>query len=565
MKNGKPGGDDDRQSPVSGFPDGQSVSAKQSERVDYIVIGAGSAGAVIASRLSEDDDVRVCLIEAGGPARHPYIRMPIAFMKIHRAPAFSWKFESEPEPGLHNRTITMWRGRAIGGSSSVNGMIYTRGHFLDFDYWQQQGLDGWGYSAILPYFKRLERSWRGVNEHHGGDGPIAVSVVDVPIMLYDALAAAAVSAGHRVSDDLFATDVEGIGRLELTVGDGERSGTARGYLNAASNRPNLRIETYVLTTRIIFSNKRAVGVEYVKGGETRRVFCDREVVLSGGTLNSPQVLMLSGIGPADQLRALGIAPLLDLPGVGENLQEHPLVGIHWRTKHRDTYLKYLRWDRAAIAMAQWLLFKSGPFVQIGSHAMIYARTRPELSRPDMQFVASAIGLDADLWFPGITAPPVHRFSCMVGHQHPASRGWVKLRSVDPRDRPRVFYNVFGDRSDLDAMVRGVEMARDIYAREPQRKWIEREISPGDDVRGDRALRAFLRANVDVAQHPVGTCRMGTDNLAVVDDRLRVHGIEGLRVADASVMPDEVGGNTNIATIMIGEKAADMMRGRQIVP
>jgi choline dehydrogenase-like flavoprotein len=540
------------------------ISVKQHGRVDYIVIGAGSAGAVIASRLSETENVRVCLIEAGGPARHPYARMPIAFMRIHRAPAYSWKFESEPEPGLKNRTITMWRGRALGGSSSVNGMIYTRGHYLDFDYWQQQGLDGWGYAEVLPYFKKLERSWRGANEFHGADGPIDVSVVDVPIMLYDTLAQAAAKAGHPISDDLFATQVEGIGRLELTIGDGERSGTARGYLNAVLDRRNLLIETRALTTRIMFSNKRAVGVEYVKNGETRRVFCDREVILSGGTLNSPQILMLSGIGPADQLRAFGIAPIADLPGVGANLQEHPLVGLHWRTNRRDTYLKYLRWDRAAIAMAQWLVFKSGPFVQIGSHAMIYARTRPELARPDMQFVASAIGLDADLWFPGITAPPVHRFSCMVGHQHPDSRGWVKLRSVDPRDRPRIFYNIFGKQSDLDAMVRGIEMAREIYAQDPQRQWIEREIEPGDHVTGQVALREFLRTNVGVAQHPIGTCRMGIDNLAVVDAQLRVHGIEGLRVADASVIPDEVGGNTNITTIMIGEKAADLIRGRQLM-
>lgn len=540
-----------------------AISGRQRNSADYIVVGAGSSGAVVASRLSEDPSVRVTLIEAGGPARHPYARMPIAFMKVHRAPRFSWKYESEPEPGLNGRRITMWRGRALGGSSSVNGMIYTRGHFRDFDDWQEQGLEGWGYAGVLPYFKRLERSWRGENEYHGGEGPIAVSVVDAPIMLYEALAAAAANAGHRISDDLFATDVEGIGRLELTIGNGERSGTARGYLDEAALRPNLRIETHALTTGVIVENNRAIGIEYMQDGKTHRVFCDREVVLSGGALNSPQLLMLSGIGPADQLHKLGITPTVDLPGVGENLQEHPLVGMHWRTVHSDTYLKYLRWDRAAFAVLQWLLFKQGPFVQIGSHAMIYARTRPELQRPDMQLVASAIGLDADLWFPGVTAPPVHRFSCMVGHQHPDSRGWVKLRSADPRERPRIFYNIFGEQSDLDAMVRGIEMAREIYAQPPQSKWIEREISPGEEVIGPVALREFLRANVDVAQHPVGTCRMGVDELAVVDAELKVRGVEGLRVVDASVMPSEIGGNTNVAAIMIGEKAADMIRGRRV--
>jgi choline dehydrogenase len=529
------------------------------------VVGAGSAGAVIAARLTEDPAVSVLLLDSGGSPRHLGLKMPIAFLKIGRKPQFSWTYESEPESALGGRRITVWRGRVLGGSSSINGMIYTRGHFGDYDGWRQQGLEGWGYEEVLPYFRRLEDSWRGTTVYHATGGPIRVSRVELPIAAYDVFERSAAEAGHPRSNDPYGEDPVGVSRLELTVGGGERWSTLRGYLEPARRRPNLTIRTHALVTRVIIRRSRAVGVEYRWQNKTRQAFAARETILSAGALESPKLLMLSGVGPAAHLRAIGITPILDRGAVGANLQEHPIVPVVWGARGRDTFLKYLRWDRAGLAALQWLLLRNGPFASNACYASVYAQSERGVAQPDIQIVATAIGLDASTWFPALTPPPVHRYVAICGILHPRSRGSVRLRTSDPSARPAIQYNLLQDVSDLGGMVRAVRIARDIYARPPLQGLIKAELSPGSQAQSDQALEQCIRMQVGVGQHPVGTCRMGSDEDSVVDASLRVRGIESLRVADASIMPTLVGGNTNVPVIMIGEKAADLLRGKSLPP
>lgn len=532
---------------------------------DYVVVGAGSAGAVIAARLTEDPEVSVLLLDAGGAARHLGLRMPIAFLKVGSKRQFSWTYDSEPEPALGGRRITVWRGRVLGGSSSINGMIYTRGHFADYDSWREQGLEGWGYEDVLPYFRRLEDSWRGTSAYHGTGGPIRVSRVDLPIAAYETFERSAAEVGHPRSRDPYGEEPVGVSPLELTVGGGERWSTARGYLEPARTRANLTIRTHARVTRVIIRHSRAIGVEYRWRNETRNAFANRETILSAGAIESPKLLMLSGVGPAERLRALGIAPVLDRSAVGENLQEHPIVPVVWRARGRNTFLKYLRWDRAALAALQWLLLRNGPFASNACYASVYARSHREVRQPDIQVVATAIGLDASTWFPALTRPPVHRYVAICGILHPRSRGWLRLRSADPSDPPTIQYNLLEDAADRRGMVAAVRIARDIYARAPLQALLGPELSPGSSVESGQALQEFIQRQVGLGQHPIGTCRMGADEDSVVDASLRVRGIESLRVADASIMPTIVGGNTNIPVIMIGEKAADLLRGRSLPP
>jgi len=526
---------------------------------DYIVIGSGSAGAVIASRLSEDPAVSVLLLEAGGRDRHPFQLMPLAFIKVAKSRFGTWRFETEPEPGLDGRKLEIKRGRTLGGSSSINAMIAIRGNRTDYDLWRQQGLDGWSYDDVLPYFRKLENSWRGASDFHGTGGPIQASPTIYPEMLFEAHKAAAIAAGYGFNDDPNGVAQEGLARMEQTTGSGVRSSSARAYLHSVLSRGNLTVETGALTTRVLIEKGRAVGVEYAQDGRLVRARAEREVIVCGGSYNSPQILMLSGIGPADHLKSVGITPLHDLPGVGQNLGEHPNILNIYKARGKVGFTRFLRLDRAAAQVMRWYADHGGPFATNGAAANLFLRTRDGLDRPDVQCIAMTLSNSAELWFPGATAAPNYCFSIRVGALHPLSRGWVKLRSANPADHPRILFNMFAEKSDLDTMVRGVRACRELYAQKPLADMIECELAPGDAKQSDDDIAAFIRANAGHRSHPVGTCRMGIDDMAVVDAQLRVRGIEGLRVADASIMPELPSGNTNLPTIMIGEKTADMIK------
>jgi choline dehydrogenase len=534
--------------------------------VDYVVVGGGSAGCVLASRLSEEATTSVLLLEAGGNDDHPSISMPLAFLSAMTNPRFAWGFMSEPESALGGRPLWVPRGRILGGCSSINGMFYMRGHPGDFDEWRDLGCDGWGYADVLPYFRRSEKSWRGASFYHGNDGPLHVVPIDTAKLLHEPIMEAAKRAGYPVSEDINAENAEGFARGEATIDPrGRRASTARAYLAPARNRRNLSIELNALTTRVILEHGRAVGVEYVKDGKKIVVRAEREVILCGGAYNSPQLLLLSGIGPAQELQQHGITTRVDLPGVGLNLSEHPAVMIEFAATRPVTFLNELRMDRALWSAARWALFGSGPFATQINSANGIVRTDRSLDRPDVQYMCNPVRMDANLWWPLFSGKQQHLFSVGVVALHPRSRGRVSLRSADPAAPPRIFINTLTDSADLATLRRGIREARRIYRTPPQGDLTGAEVSPGGDIASDADLDEFIRKTTQLCQHPVGTCSMGKGPRAVVDSQARVHGVEGLRVVDASIMPTVPGGNTNAAVIMAAEKVADLIRGHQLAP
>ena len=533
---------------------------------DFIIVGAGAAGCVLANRLTEDPQTRVLLVEAGGSDDRFLIRMPLGMMRAFRDPSLTWGFMSEPEPHLGGRVLPVTRGRVLGGSTSINGMFFMRGHSRDFDGWQALGCDGWSYAHVLPYFKKLESSWRGAVPYHGGAGPLPIAPNATTKLLHEPLMATAAAAGYWTSDDINGRLEEGFARTEITVdARGRRASAARAYLRPVRHRPNLEVMQGALTTRVLVERGRAVGIELRRGAETRQVYADREVLLCGGTYNSPQLLMLSGFGPADDLQRAGIRVRAGLPGVGANLSEHFRVGLQFATREPVSFLRELRADRVAISLLRWMLFGTGAFAAQVSSCNVVIRTEPTLLQPDIQLMCNPVRMDARVWWPWISPRQAHLLTTDAVLLHPRSRGRVSLRSADPAGKPRIRFNALAEPEDLATLRRGLRAARRIYASAPQAELVDREVFPGPEVASDAELDAFIRANAGLTQHPVGTCSMAPGEGRVVDAELRVQGVDGLRVVDASIMPTVPGGNTYGAVLMIAERAADLIRGRVLPP
>lgn len=532
---------------------------------DYIVVGSGSAGAAVAARLSEDASIAVLLLEAGPGDRHPFQLMPLAFLKIASGRLGTWQYKSEPEPELYGRQLDIPRGRTLGGTSSINAMIAMRGHRRDYDRWSALGAKGWSYAEVLPYFKKMESSWRGESPFHGGNGPVNISRVAGPDLLWEPLLASALAAGFPFCDDPNGAEQDGVSQMEATVGNGMRSSSSRAYLYPAMGRANLTIETGALVGRIVIARGRASGVEFRQRGQIKTALAAREVILCGGAYNSPQLLMLSGIGPADELRAIGVDPILDLPGVGRNLSDHPNIMNEYELLYEAGLTRYVRLDRAALSVGRWLINRSGPFAYTGSTANVFARSTAGLDQPDVQMTFLPISNNAALWAPGFQKRPASMVAVRNGYLQPQSRGWVRLRSTNPGDAPRILMNMFAEPGDLAVMVRAIELSRSVCSQAPLRDMIRHEALPGPGIRSKAEVMEHIRRNAGHRSHPVGTCRMGIDADAVVDPQLRVRGLEGLRVADASVMPDIPSGNTNLPSTMVGERAADLILGRALPP
>jgi choline dehydrogenase len=522
---------------------------------DFIVIGAGSAGCAAAARLSEDPVTRVLLLEAGGEDRNRWIHIPLGFGKTFADPSVNWCYETEPDPGAGDRRVFWPRGKVLGGSSSINGMVYIRGQAEDFDHWRQLGNTGWSFDDVLPFFRRAEHQMRGADRFHGTGGPLCVSdVAQHPIC--EAFIAATTGLGFPRNDDFNGASQDGVGYHQTTTRNGKRCSTAVGYLRPAMQRANLDVVTGALTEKILFEGRRAVGVTFRRDGRLCTVRAAREVILCGGAVNSPQLLMLSGIGPQEHVAGFGIPVVHHLPGVGQSLQDHYSAAIKLRCKLpitvNDVMLSNTRKLKAGL---EYYLFHRGPLSMISSPAALFARTRPELASPDIKCSISPFSAERP-------QDGLHRFSgfTMIAYQlRPESRGEIKLKSPDPFDAPAVYPNYLATATDQRTIVAGLKLCRQVLATPNMHSFIEAEFQPGSAVESDEELLDYARRRGGTVYHPTSTCKMGNDPMAVVDPELRVRGVDGLRVADASIMPTVVSGNTNAAAIMIGEKAAAMVR------
>jgi choline dehydrogenase len=524
---------------------------------DFIVTGAGSAGCAVAGRLSESGRWRVLLLEAGGRDLNPWIHIPLGYTKTFANPRYNWMFESEPEKELNNRTLYQPRGKVLGGTSSINGMVYMRGTSSDYDGWRQRGCEGWDWDSVLPFFKKAEDQERGADEFHGVGGPLHVSN-PVRSPLGDAMVAASIQAGIPANDDFNGARQEGVGYYQTTTTRRRRWSSARAYLGPARGRQNLTVVTNAHATRILFESGRAVAVEYVTPGGRRTARAQGEIIVSGGVYGSPQLLQLSGLGPGELLNQFGIGVVRDMPGVGKNLHDHFNTYLVWRCPQRITVNDMAMSSALKVkALAQYLTSRSGHLSNAGIYAGALVRTDPRLEEPDLQINMS--GWSAmERARTGLKPHPFSAFTFSPVHLRPEGRGWVRIKSPDPLAPPAIQFNFLSSDYDFQALIYGARLSRKIAAQPALKPYVGEEVVPGPEVQTDDHMIEEIRVRGVSNLHPVGTCRMGREIDAVVDPRLRVHGVERLRVADASIMPQVPGGNTNAPSIMIGEKCAAMV-------
>jgi choline dehydrogenase len=530
---------------------------------DYVIVGAGSAGCVLADRLTEDGRYSVLVLENGGSDRSMFIQMPTALSIPMNMPKYNWFYHTEPEPHLGGRKLHTPRGKVLGGSSSINGLVYVRGNPHDFDRWQEEGAHGWSYRDVLPYFRRAEKRSAGGDDYRGGSGKLCTTNGTMQNPLNPVWIEAGRQAGYPVSADMNGFQQEGFGRMDMTVRDGRRCSAANAYLRPAMRRSNLAVRTLALVTRVLFEERRAVGVSYKRGGQDTTVRARREVIISAGAINSPQLLKLSGVGPPAELAALGIPLVHALPGVGENLQDH--VEFYFQVASREpvTLYKHMNPFRRALIGARWLLTHDGLGATNHFEAGGFIRSRAGIRYPDIQyhFLPMAVSYD------GSSLAREHGFQAHVGPMRSKSKGWVRLASANPADKPRILFNYLSQADDWIEMRACVRLTREVFAQQAFDRYRGREIQPGTQVVTDEQIDAFIREKVESAYHPSCSCKMGDENdsMAVVDPQTEVRGLEGLRVVDSSIMPSITTGNLNAPTIMLAEKAADHILGKTMLP
>jgi len=539
------------------------VSSPGAQGFDYVIVGAGTAGCVLAARLSEDADRTVCLIEAGGRAGNVFASIPGTVGIALSVDALNWRFQSMPQPHLDNRRIPVPRGRGLGGSGIINGMVYVRGHPSDYDGWAAAGATGWSFREVLPYFTKSEANENfPASVFHGRDGPLNLRRITHPNALNFAFIEGAKSVGVPARSDFNSDDTEGVGIRQVQIRAGRRESTATAFLRPAMRRPNLTIITDARALRVVLDHRQAAGVEIRTPVGTRFVRAHREVVLSAGAIQSPQILMLSGIGDGEHLRANGIVVQHHLPGVGRNLHDHLACPVHMAMTNSVSYgISWRAMPRNVVHLGQYLLSRTGPLANNVFESVAFLKSQPGLQKPDVQLVFQP----ARKLKPGFPFPLGHGFAASPVALYPQSRGRLTLASADPTAAPLIDANLLGVPGDVDPLVRAIRLIRRIFAAPSFERFHAAEAAPGAAVQSDEDIIAYIRANAYTVHHPVSTCRMGTDADAVVDPELRVKGVDRLRVADASVFPSVIGGNTNAAVIMVGEKAADLIRGRPPLP
>ena len=534
------------------------MQARTESAFDYIVVGAGSAGCVLANRLSENPDNSVLLLEAGNPDSNPWIHVPVGYFKTMHNPKFDWCYKTDPDPGIDNRSLQWPRGKVLGGSSSINGLLYVRGQHQDYDRWAELGNRGWNFDSVLPYFKKSEDQSRGENKYHGTGGPLKVSDLRLRRSIADHFIAGASECQIPLNDDYNGAQQEGIGYFQQTAHNGFRCSSAKAFLKPARKRSNLTIITNAQTHRVLVKDRQAFGIEYEHNGVINKALAGREVVLSAGAIGSPQILQCSGIGEGAHLQSLGIEVLHDLHGVGKNLQDHLQIRAVYKTSEQtlnDELNSVLKRIKVGI---QYGLFRTGPLTLAASQVTIFTRSSPDVERPDIQFHMQPLSADK----PGEGVHDFSAFTASVCQLRPQSRGEIKILSSDPKQYPSIQPNYLSTDLDLKTAVNGLKVARKITSAPSMEPYILDEYVPGYQYQSETELEEAVRKYSQTIYHPVGTCKMGSDASAVVDDELKVHGIDKLRVVDASIMPEIVSGNTNAPTIMIAEKASDMILGKQ---